>query len=113
MAHTDAPLIFISAGEPSGDLHGAGLARALRARLPDVRLIGLGGARMAGEGVELLASVEDLAVMGFAEVASRLPFFLRLRKRVFETVVREGVDLVIPIDYPGFNLRLARFARSR
>ena len=113
MAHTDAPLIFISAGEPSGDLHGAGLARALRARLPDVRLIGLGGARMAGEGVELLASVEDLAVMGFAEVASRLPFFLRLRKRVFETVVREGVDLVIPIDYPGFNLRLARFARGR
>jgi lipid-A-disaccharide synthase len=113
MARGDAPSIFISAGEPSGDLHGAGLARALRERLPGARLIGLGGARMAAEGVQLLATVEDLAVMGFAEVASRLPFFLRLRRRVFDTVVREGVDLVIPIDYPGFNLRLARFAKSR
>lgn len=112
-AASDEPVIFISAGEPSGDLHGAGLARALRARLPGVRLIGLGGARMAAEGVELLATVDDLAVMGFVEVASRLPYFLRLRRRVFETVVRERVDLVIPIDYPGFNLRLARFAHDR
>lgn len=107
------PLVFISAGEPSGDLHGAGLARALRSRIPDVRLIGLGGDRMAAEGVELLATVDDLAVMGFAEVLSRLPFFLRLRRKVFDAVVREGVDLVIPIDYPGFNLRLARFAREQ
>jgi lipid-A-disaccharide synthase len=51
--------------------------------------------------------------MGFVEVLSRLPFFLRLRRRVFDTLVGEGVDLVIPIDYPGFNLRLARFARER
>lgn len=107
------PLIFISAGEPSGDLHGAGLARALRTRIPGVRLIGLGGDRMAAEGVELLATVDDLAVMGFAEVLSRLPFFLRLRRQVFDAIVREGVDLVIPIDYPGFNLRLARFAREQ
>ena len=112
-AGDDAPLIFISAGEPSGDLHGAGLARALRSRIPHARLIGLGGARMAAEGVTLLATLEDLAVMGFVEVAARLPFFLRLRRRVFERVVREKVDLVIPIDYPGFNLRLARFARTQ
>lgn len=113
MGRPKAPLIFISAGEPSGDLHGSGLARALRERIPGVRLIGLGGARMAAEGVDLLATLEDLAVMGFAEVVSRLPFFLRLRRRVFDAVVAEGVDLVIPIDYPGFNLRLARFARAR
>jgi lipid-A-disaccharide synthase len=68
---------------------------------------------MAAEGVTLLATLEDLAVMGFVEVAARLPFFLRLRRRVFERVVREKVDLVIPIDYPGFNLRLARFARTQ
>lgn len=108
-----APVIFISAGEPSGDLHGAGLARALRQRIPGVRLIGLGGDRMAAEGVELLATLEDLSVMGFVEVAGRLPFFLRLRKEVFRAIDREGVDLVIPIDYPGFNLRLARFAHDR
>ncbi|MEX2571401.1 MAG: lipid-A-disaccharide synthase [Gemmatimonadota bacterium] len=108
----DRHVIFISAGEPSGDLHGAALARALRDRLPASRLIGLGGPRMAAEGVELLADLKDLAVMGFAEVLSRLPYFLRLRKKVFDTLEAERVDLVIPIDYPGFNLRLARRARG-
>lgn len=75
--------------------------------------MGLGGARMAAEGVELLAGLDDLAVMGFAEVLSRLPFFLRLRRRVFEQLEEARVDLVVPIDYPGFNLRLARRARAR
>lgn len=105
-------VIFLSVGEPSGDLHGAALARALRARLPGVRLIGLGGPLMAREGVELLADVEDLAVMGFVEVLSRLPFFVRLRRTVFDALESERVDLVIPIDYPGFNLRLAHHARA-
>lgn len=67
---------------------------------------------MAAEGVELMADVEDLAVMGFIEVAARLPFFLRLRRRVFAALDEQGVSLVIPVDYPGFNLRLARHARS-
>ncbi|HET7322534.1 MAG TPA: lipid-A-disaccharide synthase [Longimicrobiaceae bacterium] len=113
MAHSARRTIFIAAGEPSGDLHGAGLARALRERIPGVRLMGLGGARMAAEGVELLAGLEDLSVMGFAEVVKHLPFFLRLRRRVFDALAREGVELVIPIDYPGFNLRLARHAREQ
>lgn len=107
-----APTIFLSAGEESGDLHGAALARALRERLPGARLLGLGGARMAAEGVELLAGLEELAVMGLVEVLRHLPYFLRLRRRVFSALAAEGVDLVIPIDYPGFNLRLARFARA-
>jgi lipid-A-disaccharide synthase len=68
---------------------------------------------MAAEGVELLAEVEDLAVMGIFEVLGRLPFFLRLRKRVFGALLERRVDLVIPLDYPGFNLRLARFAKAR
>ena len=106
------PTIFISAGEESGDLHGAALARALRERFPNARLIGLGGARMQAEGVKLLARLNELAVMGFAEVIRHLPFFIRLRKQVFRTLARERVDLVIPIDYPGFNLRLARHAKT-
>lgn len=93
-------------------MHGASLARALRARIPGVRLIGLGGPRMATEGVELLADLDDLAVMGLVEVLSRLRFFLALRRRVFAALESERVDLVIPIDYPGFNLRLARRART-
>ncbi len=107
-----APVVFLSAGEPSGDMHGASLARALRARIPGIRLIGLGGPRMAAEGVELLADLDDLAVMGLVEILSRLRFFLALRRRVFATLDSERVDLVVPIDYPGFNLRLARRARS-
>jgi lipid-A-disaccharide synthase len=108
-----SPVIFISAGEESGDLHGAALARALRARFPDARLIGLGGARMEAEGVELLAKLEQLAVMGFVEVIRHLPFFRDLTNRVHAALERERVDLVIPIDYPGFNLRLAKHARGR
>jgi lipid-A-disaccharide synthase len=106
------PTIFISAGEESGDLHGAALATALRERFPRARLIGLGGARMQAEGVKLLAGLNELAVMGFAEVIRHLPFFIKLRKQVFATLAQERVDLVIPIDYPGFNLRLARHAKS-
>ena len=107
------PTVFIAAGEPSGDLHGAGLARALRARIPGVRILGMGGARMREAGVELLAELDDLSVMGFVEVVGRLPYFIRLTRRVHEALERERVDLVIPIDYPGFNLRLARHARER
>ncbi|CAN5247425.1 lipid-A-disaccharide synthase [soil metagenome] len=105
--------IFLSAGEPSGDLHGSALAAALKRRFPDARLLGLGGPRMAAEGVELLAGLDDLAVMGFAEILRHLPFFARLQRRAFHTLDEAGVELVIPIDYPGFNLRLARRARRR
>lgn len=107
------PTIFLSAGEPSGDLHGAPLVRALRRRLPDARILGFGGNRMAAEGMEVLVDVSELAVMGFAEVARRLPYFVRLKRRAGRTLSRESVDLVIPIDYPGFNLRLAREGRRR
>ena len=113
MAISTTPTVFIAAGEPSGDLHGAGLARALRARIPGVRILGMGGARMREAGAELLAELDELSVMGFAEVVSRLPYFIRLTRRVHEALARERVDLVIPIDYPGFNLRLARHAKER
>jgi lipid-A-disaccharide synthase len=111
-AGAGAPTIFLSVGEPSGARHGAALVRALRRRIPGVRLIGLGGARMAAEGVELMAGLDELSVMGFAEVLAHLPYFIRLRRRVFDALEIERVDLVIPVDYPGFNLRLARHART-
>lgn len=66
---------------------------------------------MEAEGVKLLARVDELAVMGFVEVARHLPFFVRLRHRVFAALQSERVDLVVPVDYPGFNLRLAAHAR--
>ncbi len=67
---------------------------------------------MAAEGVRLLAGLDDLAVMGFVEVVRRLGFFRRLERDVRRHLQREAVDLVIPIDYPGFNMRMARHAHG-
>lgn len=96
----------------SGDLHGAAVARALRTADPGLRLIGLGGAEMEQAGVERMAGLDDLAVMGFAEVARRLPFFLELERRIVRLLESGEVDLFLPIDYPGLNLRLAGRARA-
>ncbi len=107
-----SPTLLLSAGEPSGDAAGAAVARALKARWPAASLYGLGGPAMEAAGVELLADFHDLAVMGLAEVAGRLPYFMRLLRRLTAEMRARGTDLVLPIDYPGFNLRLARRARS-
>jgi lipid-A-disaccharide synthase len=109
----DDPTILLSVGEPSGDLHGAALAEALRSRWPRARLMGLAGPRMQAAGVEPIAPFERLSVMGFAEVIRHLPFFVRLLRRARRVVAAGEVDLVIPIDYPGFNLRLVRAAAGR
>lgn len=75
--------------------------------------MGTGGARMADRGVELLAGLDDLAVMGFAEVLPRLPFFRRLAARVHRVMDEERPALVVLVDYPGFNMRMARAAHER
>lgn len=110
---TRAVKILISAGEPSGDLHGAAVARALAKRLPHARLYGFGGDLMRAAGVDLRAHADQMAVMGFFEVARHLPYFLRLLKDVRRELHDDPPDLVIPIDYPGFNLRLARYAKDQ
>jgi len=104
------PTIFLSAGEPSGDLHGAALARSLLRRWPNARLLGLAGPRMQAEGVQPIVPFDGLAVMGFAEVLRHLPFFVGLLRQARRVLSENGVDLVIPVDYPGFNLRLSRHA---
>jgi lipid-A-disaccharide synthase len=104
--------IFLAAGEQSGDLHGAELARELKRRLPGVRLYGLGGSLMASEGVELLADLDRLAVLGFAEVVRHLPDLSRLRRQVRRFLLERRIDLLVPIDYPGFNLPLAWYAKK-
>jgi lipid-A-disaccharide synthase len=68
---------------------------------------------MAAAGVELLADLDRLAVLGFAEILKHVPDLARLRMEVKRFLIRRGVDLLVPIDYPGFNLPIARFARRR
>ncbi len=105
--------LFVSAGEASGDRHAAGLVRALRRRVGDLEIRGLGGPQLEAEGAALLARIEDLSVLGFAEVARKLPFFRRLMARAMEEIAAFDPHLVLPVDYPGFNLRLGRRARAR
>jgi lipid-A-disaccharide synthase len=103
---------MLVAGEASGDLHGAALCRALRAERPGCRLIGMGGARMAAAGMELLVDVTAAAATGASEALGRVPLLYRAYRRlrdVLESAGRPGVLVVI--DFPEFNLRLARAAR--
>jgi lipid-A-disaccharide synthase len=104
--------VFLAAGELSGDAYGGELAAALRRRRPGLNLIGVGGPSMAAAGVELIAGLEDLAVMGFAEVVPRLAYFWKLERRIRALLAKRNVRLLVPIDFPGLNLRLARAARG-
>lgn len=103
--------IFLSAGEASGDRLGAGLARALRARRPDVELVGMGGDEMAEAGVRILQHASEVAVMGIVEVVRHLPALRRVMSKLEQAITREAPDLFVPIDFPDFNLRLAARAR--
>lgn len=105
--------VFISAGEQSGDLHGADLARQLTRRDPSVDILGIGGSGMAEAGVSLVADIGDITALGIIEVVRRLPGILSVRRRVRRCLVDEAVDLLVLIDNPGFNLDLARFAHRR
>lgn len=94
------------AGEASGDALGAGLVRALRQSEPDADFQGVAGPRMTAAGCRRLASVDELAVMGLAEVLGHLPRLMKLRRRLAETLIAARPDCVVGIDAPDFNLGL-------
>ncbi|MFL5616989.1 MAG: lipid-A-disaccharide synthase [Gemmatimonadaceae bacterium] len=104
--------ILFVAGEASGDLHAAGVARALGGQGAPFRLTGIGGDEMRVAGVELIEHSERLAVMGFVEVLKHIPLHYRLAREL-ERRIRSGrVALVVLIDYPGFNMKIAAAARA-
>jgi lipid-A-disaccharide synthase len=108
------PRLLVSCGEPSGDLYAADLVRHLRqgAAAP-LEVFGLGGERLEAEGVRLLGHVRDLAVVGLWEVVSHLPRFRRIFRSLLADVDGRRPDLAILVDYPDFNLRLARALHRR
>lgn len=107
-----APRICIVAGEASGDLHGAHLIRAVKRRLPDAQISGVGGAHLRAEGVALISSSDELAVVGVVEVLKKLGVVWSVFRKLTRVFKEERPDLVILIDYPDFNLRLARVAHK-
>jgi lipid-A-disaccharide synthase len=107
-----APRIFVSAGEPSGDLHGAGVVRALRARHPEAMIEALGGPHMAAAGAQIRYPMEGLAAFGLVEVVTKLRAHLRLLRALRADFRAHRYDLVILIDYPGFHVRVAESARQ-
>jgi lipid-A-disaccharide synthase len=104
--------IMIVAGEASGDQRGAEVAVALLARDPGLKLFGIGGEHMRAAGVETLVDVSELAVMGFAEVIIHLPCIMKIFKLAKKLLTDRKPDLLILVDYPGFNLRLAKVAKQ-
>lgn len=104
--------IMIVAGEASGDLHGANLVGAMRAVDPFMRFAGVGGRKMADAGVERIADCADMAVMGFTEIIAKLKLIMNVRRRLITFMHECKPNLLVLIDYPGFNISLAKAAKK-
>jgi lipid-A-disaccharide synthase len=102
--------IFWLAGENSGDLHASLVMKSINAAIPNVRHVGIGGARMQKEGLKPLFPFARFNVMGFVEVLGHLSFFLKVEMKLRYFFQTEKPDLAILVDYPGFNLRIANLA---
>jgi lipid-A-disaccharide synthase len=102
---------MIIAGEASGDLHGSGVVRELKRLSPAVDVYGVGGDKMKREGMDVIYHIQELGFMGFMEVVRHLPFIKTMEYTLEQIVKFKRPDVLILIDYPGFNLRFARIAK--
>ena len=105
--------VLMVAGETSGDLHGAALVEAIRRIDPDVQFFGVGGENLERKGMKLLFHARSLSVVGITEALSKLRTVLKALKRLKESLDRERPCLIILIDFPEFNLRLAKTAQRK
>lgn len=103
--------VMIVAGEASGDVYGAHLVLAMKSLAPDLRFFGVGGPEMEKVGVRVLFQLSALAVVGITEVIPRIGYILRALRELKTSLRSSPPDLLILIDYPGFNLNLAKKAR--
>ncbi len=99
--------VLIVAGEASGDIHGANLVKAVKELNSDIKFFGMGGNQMKSAGVEILYHIKEFGVVGLFEVLKKVPALKKIQKHFISIIENENPDLVILIDYPGFNIRLA------
>lgn len=105
--------VLIVSGEPSGDRAGGLLARELRRLEPTARILAVGGPALRDAGAEIVQDIAELSAMGFAEVVGHLPRLWALRRRLTRLLEEERPAVVVLIDYPDFNLGVARLAKTR
>lgn len=104
--------VLIAAGEPSGDAHGAGVISALRRLRPGLEVEAFGGPALAAAGASVRFRMEGFTVLGFWEALGKIPAHLGLLRTLGRELQAGRYDLVILVDYPGFNLRLAKLAKA-
>lgn len=102
--------MMISAGEASGELYGALMSREVKTRWPETEIFGIGGPKMEGEGVELIADITS--VIGFSEAIKHLGTIRKNFKKAKDALIKRRPDILVLIDYPDFNLALAKKAKS-
>ncbi|MGH7894400.1 MAG: lipid-A-disaccharide synthase, partial [Candidatus Binatia bacterium] len=103
--------VLMVAGEASGDVHGADFLRALRARVPDLDVFGIGGDGLRMAGMRTIADAGEIATVGLVEGVGRLRALVRLYRALVRTLREHPPDLCVLVDFPEFNLRLARAAK--
>ena len=107
MSESSKKLMIIT-GEVSGDLIGAALIKELKTLKPNLNIVGIGGDKMKSVGMELIYHSDQMAFLGFVEVVKHLPFIRSVQKKLIEVIKKESIKNVVLIDYPGFNLSIAK-----
>ena len=110
---TSQKRILVITGEASGDMRAAGVVRAIKKTHPSYQFIGIGGDFMKAAGVELIENIDQLGVVGFIEVLKHLPVIKKIFNTILSYLDQNPVDAALLVDYPGFNMRLAKTLKSR
>lgn len=104
--------ILIIAGDTSGDIHASKVMKEILIRKPDAKFVGIGGDKMSEIGFEKVIDLSEISVVGFWEVIRQLDKFMKLKSKIKEIIKKENISLFIPVDFPGFNIEIAKICKE-